>query len=58
MCFYTFWFLKVSNFVNFYVLFGLCNLDCFVIVKADVPGSLAEFDKAIELDSRQKACRL
>uniref|UniRef100_A0A2N9IXJ7 Uncharacterized protein n=1 Tax=Fagus sylvatica TaxID=28930 RepID=A0A2N9IXJ7_FAGSY len=26
--------------------------------QGDVPGSLAEFDKAIELDSRQKACRL
>lgn len=30
----------------------------FVIVKGDVLGSLVEFDKAIELDPRQKACRL
>ena len=36
----------------------LCNLECFVIVKGDVLGSVAKFDKAIELDPRQKACRL
>lgn len=29
-----------------------------VIVKGDVAGSVAEFDKAIELDPRQKACKL
>ena len=54
--------LKVSIFVFMYFWFisvlGLCNLECFVIVKGDVLGSVAEFDKAIELDPRQKACRL
>lgn len=29
---------------------------CFM-VKGDVQGSLVEFDKAIELDLRQKACK-
>jgi len=27
------------------------------IVKGDVSGSLVEFDKAMQLDPRQKACR-
>lgn len=27
------------------------------MLKGDVSGSLAEFDRAIELDPRQKACR-
>ena len=27
------------------------------LYKGDVLGSIAEFDKAIELDPRQKACR-
>ena len=44
-----FWFISIL---------GLCNLECFVIVKGDVLGSIAKFDKAIELDPRQKACRL
>ena len=39
-------------------ILGRCNLECFVIVKGDVLGSIAKFDKAIELDPRQKACRL
>ena len=30
----------------------MCNLECFVIVKGDVLGSIAKFDKAIELDPR------
>jgi hypothetical protein len=57
--------LHVLNFTHFgskkfltlliFMYFLVCVI---VIVKGDVPGSLAEFVKAIELDSRQKACRL
>ena len=54
--------LKVSIFMFMYFSFisilGLCNLECFVIVKGDILGFVAEFDKAIDLDPRQKACRL
>ena len=42
----------------FITILGLCNFECFVIVKGDVLGSIAKFDKAIELDPCQKACRL
>ena len=43
---------------SFISILGLCNLECFVIVKGDILGFVAEFDKAIDLDPRQKACRL
>ena len=40
-------------------LWSCCSiLKCFeIVVKGDVLGSLVEFDKAIELDTRQKACK-
>lgn len=41
--FSNFWFWLFTKFVT--------------LLKGDVSGSLAEFDKAIELDSRQKACK-
>jgi hypothetical protein len=42
--------------VNFGFVYSI--LKCFVVVvKGDVLGSLVEFDKAIELDTRQKACK-
>lgn len=30
---------------------------CGCVMKGDVLGSVVEFDKAIQLDSRQKACK-
>lgn len=30
---------------------------CVLIMKGDVAGSVVEFDKAIELDPRQKECK-
>lgn len=45
-------------FGEFYLLFSVAINNCLLIclLKGDVLGSLVEFDKAIELDPRQKAC--
>lgn len=44
----------------YYLFVGLtCKMEYYIftcVMKGDVSGSVAEFDKAIKLDPRQKAC--